>query len=43
MISIGRDYYFDFKYRHQLYLYIIAVGDKSQGIFEIFLKKFEEE
>ena len=43
MISIGRDYYFDFKYRYQLYLYFIAVGDKSQEIFETFLKNFEEE
>ena len=43
MISIGRDYYFDFQYRYQLYLYFIANSDKSQEIFEIFLKKFEEE
>ena len=41
MISIGRDYYFDFKYRYQLYLYFIAVGDKIQEIFEIFLKKLK--
>ena len=43
MISIGRDYYFDFYYRYQLYLYFIAVGDKSQEIFGIFLKKYKEE
>ena len=43
MISFGRDYYFDFEYRYQLYLHFIAVGDKSQGVFEIFLIKFEEE
>jgi len=38
MISIGRDYYFDFQYRYQLYLYFIAIGDNSQEIFGIFLK-----
>ena len=40
MISIGRDYYCDFQDRYQLYLYLIAVSDKCQGIFEKILKIF---
>ena len=43
MVSIDRDYYFNFEYRYQLYLYFIAVGDNCQGVFETFLKNFEEE
>ena len=43
MISIDRDYYFNFEYRYQLYLYFIAIGDNCQEVFETFLKNFEEE